>query len=81
QAHSGLGSALMEAGRAQEAFAQYQAAVQLNPRLTSAYSNMGVLLTKQGQLAEARRYIEHALSIDPTYEPARELLASLTSFR
>jgi Tfp pilus assembly protein PilF len=34
---------------------------------------------KKGDAAEARRHLETALSIDPSYEPARQALAYLAT--
>jgi Tfp pilus assembly protein PilF len=42
----------------------------------AAYCNLGVLLHRQGQTDAARDHFEQALQLDPSLEPARQLLTS-----
>ena len=43
----------------------------------SAYSNLGVLLTRQGRIDEAREHFQRALALDRTVHPAGEFLSQL----
>jgi tetratricopeptide (TPR) repeat protein len=76
EAHNGLGGALATAGKTDEAMAEYQEALRLKP-LPSAHLNIALLLIKKGDVAEARRHLETALSIDPNYAPASQALSYL----
>jgi Flp pilus assembly protein TadD len=78
EAHNGLGGALAMEGQDAEAMAEFQEALRLKP-LPSAHLNVALLLMKKGDAAEARRHLETALSIDPSYEPARQALAYLAT--
>ena len=78
EAHNGLGAALATAGHADEAMAEYEKALELKP-LASAHLNIALLLIKRGQIAEARRQLETALSVDPGYMPARQTLDYLST--
>jgi Tfp pilus assembly protein PilF len=73
EAHNGLGAALAMQEQNDAAMAEYQDALRLKP-LPSAHLNIALLLIKQGDVAEARRHLETALTIDPTYTPARQAL-------
>jgi protein O-mannosyl-transferase len=79
QAHNGLGAALAMLGRDDRALTEYTEALRLKPDLPTAHLNIAVLQIKQGRLAEARQHLETALAIDPTYEPARQLLARVSA--
>jgi tetratricopeptide (TPR) repeat protein len=43
----------------------------------AAYSNIGVLLTRQGRAAEAREHFQRALALDNSIHPAAEFLVCL----
>jgi Tfp pilus assembly protein PilF len=43
----------------------------------AAYSNLGVLLTRQGRVAEAREHFQRALASDPTTRYASDFLGAL----
>lgn len=43
----------------------------------AAYSNLGVLLTRQGRIEEAREHLQRALALDRTVQSAAELLGRL----
>ncbi len=43
----------------------------------AAYSNLGVLLTRQGRIEEAREHFRRALAIDSTVHPAGQFLSQL----
>ncbi len=77
EAHNGLGGALAMEGKADEAMAEYQEALRLKP-LPSAHLNIALLLIRKGDVAEARRQLETALSLDPGYTPALQALQAIT---
>jgi tetratricopeptide (TPR) repeat protein len=78
EAHNGLGGALAMEGKSDEAMTEYQEALRLKP-LPSAHLNVALLLIKKGDVTQARRHLETALSIDASYEPARQALSYLAT--
>jgi len=77
QAHNGLGSALTLEHRDDEAMGEFTRALELKPDLPSAHLNIAIVLLRKNDIAGARRHLEAALSIDPGYEPARNVLARI----
>jgi Tfp pilus assembly protein PilF len=77
QAHNGLGGALSLEHHDDDAMAEFSRALELKPDLPSAHLNIAILLLRRNDVAGARRQLETALSIDPSYEPARNALAQL----
>jgi protein O-mannosyl-transferase len=77
QAHNGLGGALSLEHHDDDAMAEFGRALELKPDLPSAHLNIALLLLRRNDVAGARRQLETALSIDPSYEPARNALAQL----
>ena len=57
-----------------EAIAQYAKAIELNPKMVSAYNNIGVELEKKGQIEEAKARYRKALEIDPNNADAKRNL-------
>jgi Flp pilus assembly protein TadD len=53
EAHNNLGSALMHAGRAEEALEHYQKAVQLRPNNADTYANLAVAYAAMHRSPEA----------------------------
>lgn len=74
-----LGTALLSAGRVDQAIEQFNAALQINPNSYTARTGLGVALADQGKLDEARPYYEAALAIKPDYAEALIDLALLLS--
>lgn len=60
-----LGEALQEEGKREEALAEYQRAVQLDPARFEAYNNIGRLLSDAGKPTEALEYCRTAVSLNP----------------
>jgi len=65
EARCNLGSVLFLQGRAPEAIAQYEQALQLDPDYATAHNNLGSALMAQGQVQDAIRHWEQALQIKP----------------
>src|SRR5262245_61473537 len=59
------GDDLLAENRLDEALKDFDAAVQLHPRLAIAHSKIGRVRRKKGQLAEAARAFAEAIRIDP----------------
>jgi tetratricopeptide (TPR) repeat protein len=55
----------------------FRLAIELEPRMAAALTNLGNLLYRQGELHEARRLYERALDHDPAQPEARYNLANL----
>lgn len=55
----------------------YETALELDPRLAAAWTNLGGLLAEVGQLEEAQEHFEEALRHDPDQMQARLNLAEL----
>ena len=70
RAHNYLGNALVDAGRRDEAYAEYREALRLLPNYTDAHNNLGVLLTDSKHLTEAILHLEEALRLRPNFADA-----------
>jgi tetratricopeptide (TPR) repeat protein len=55
----------------------FRQAIDLEPRMAAALTNLGNLVYRQGELEEARRLYERAIDCDPTQPEARYNLANL----
>lgn len=62
------------AGDLSAATAKYREMLKLAPRLGPAYNNLGALLVKQGQFAEAADVLGRGLKVDPSMSSATALL-------
>ena len=71
------GCALDEEERAAEAEAAFHRALERDPRLAAAHTNLGQLAHRGGRRGEAREGFERALAIDPEQPEARYNLANL----
>ena len=77
RAHNDFGASLAGAGKTQEAMAQYQQAIALQPGYPEAHSNLGRALVTAGRLDEAIGHYRQALEADPSAEAHYNLGASL----
>lgn len=78
RAHINLITLYGETGDFQKAEEHYQAAVKLNPhQFPDAYYDHGVLLMKEGKLADAEAAFRKALEINPNYADAHNNLGFL----
>lgn len=61
----------------EEAISLLEDAVKLGPRLPHTYVNLGSAYLNQGDKTKARYYLNLALDLDPSFEPAKRGLATL----
>jgi len=64
-AHTGLGEALLELDKTDEALAAFEKAVALDPTYTPAMSSLALVLAKQGKTADAEAKFKAALELNP----------------
>jgi tetratricopeptide (TPR) repeat protein len=69
--------AAMDRGDSQMAEHLFRQAIDLEPHMAAALTNLGNLVYRQGELEEARRLYERALEHDPNQPEARYNLANL----
>jgi len=72
---TGIGSCLVQLGRAQEAIAAFDRVVSLAPDSPQAYNNLGVANTLLRRWPEAESAFRQAISLDPDHLPAWKNLA------
>ena len=75
KAHNALGVLADQQELYDEAREHYVAALKLRPDLAIVWNNLGYSLFLMGDFEEAMKYMERALELDPTHEPARKNLA------
>jgi protein O-mannosyl-transferase len=80
-AHENLGQALRERGRLDEALASYERALALAPAHSPGYvavinNSIGLVLTRQDRVAEARQRFAAAVLSDPAFAEARSNLGN-----
>lgn len=73
--HYDYGSALLEAGRPQQAVAEFRAALQTMPNSVEAHNNLGIALGSQGKLDDAIEQFQLALGLKPDFADAQRNLA------
>ncbi|MEM1245234.1 MAG: sulfatase-like hydrolase/transferase [Acidobacteriota bacterium] len=71
------GLAARDGGDAPRAEAAFRKALELQPRNARYAFNLGLLLARNGRASEARALFETALEADPSFDAARQQLASL----
>ena len=69
-AHYNLGSTFQQKGRVDEATAQYEKALQINPYSDRTHYNLGNILSERGRVDEAIAHYEIALQSNPNYAEA-----------
>jgi predicted Zn-dependent protease len=72
-----LGVALSQAGRPQEALAQFEVALRLEPDNVHARHNLGAALGTVGRVAEAVAHVQRAVALDPGNAVLRATLGTL----
>lgn len=76
EGYFGLGNALTNLGRIDEAIAAYQEALRINPNHIPTLSNLGVAYYQQGRLREAQDTFRKVLSLNPDDAETHYLLAA-----
>jgi len=76
-----LGSALVQAGRPEEAEVFYMRAIAARPDVASAYCNLAVVLARLGRTSEAVEYLKEAVKTEPNNTLALKYLDMLTQSR
>ncbi len=76
-AHHSLGIVLARRGEIEEAVAQFQTTLEIEPEFPKAHFNLGLARARQGRPEEAILQYREALRFDPGYVRARYNLASL----
>lgn len=74
-AHTNLGIALVDSGRAEVALPHYRTALDLRPRYPEGENNLGFALSQLGRNAEALPHLRKAVELKPDYPQARNNLA------
>lgn len=64
-AHNNLGQALHEAGRLDEAAAEFRRALEIVPNDASGHFNLGVVLKESGRLVDAEQHLSRSVQLDP----------------
>jgi Flp pilus assembly protein TadD len=64
-AHYTLGNCLLQRGQVEEAIAQFQKALEIEPGYTEAHDNLGIAFLHKGQVNEAMAQFQKALELQP----------------
>jgi hypothetical protein len=68
EAYNGLGLALNQKGRVDDAITCFEKAVQINPDCADAHSNLGLVLLPKGRVDEVIAHCQKALQLNPYYK-------------
>jgi tetratricopeptide (TPR) repeat protein len=77
EAHNALGLALARQGRIDEAAAEYDEALRIEPRFVGAHVNWGTMLARAHHYPEAREHFQTAIESQPTNAEALYNMAGL----
>jgi tetratricopeptide (TPR) repeat protein len=70
-AHNNLGNALLKIGKVDEAIAEYQRGIKIQPNLARSHDNLGLAFLQKGELNEAISSFQRACEINPNDAEAR----------
>src|SRR5450755_2615600 len=70
QAYNTRGAALAQAGRTQDALADFNKAISLDPNYAEAYANRGLAYHQTRRLDQAMADYQRAIALDANYAPA-----------
>ncbi len=74
-AHTKQGAKLMETGHLQEAIAEYETALRIDPEYVDAHNNLGTAFAQSGRISEALPHFEAAVRLQPDSPEAQMNLA------
>jgi Tfp pilus assembly protein PilF len=57
------------------AFADFNHAIELNDKIAESWANQALIYERKGDKARAARSYQHAINLDPSYQPAKDGLA------
>ncbi|MCL6451519.1 MAG: tetratricopeptide repeat protein [Acetobacteraceae bacterium] len=77
EGHWERGNTLLHEGKLDQALAEFERVLALDPRHAPAHNRVGVVHAQRGDLAQARAWFEKALDIDPRYAPAHSNLGNV----
>jgi len=69
--------ALLQKGQVDEAIAQFQKALEINPNHDLAHNNLGIAFFKKGQVAEAIVQFQEAVRLNPDDNDPQNNLAKV----
>lgn len=72
---TGMGLALANAGRNQEAIDAYNRSLKVEPRYSKTLNNLGVILGEQGRHQDAIQFLQEAVRLKPNYAEAHNNFA------
>src|SRR3954468_6269395 len=70
QAYNMRGSVLAQAGKSEDALADFNKAISLDPNFGQAFANRGLIYRKTNRLDQAMADYERAVALDASYAPA-----------
>ncbi len=76
-AHNNLGNVFQQRGQTNEAMAQFQMALAIDPDYAAAHNNLGNTLLQNGRVDEAMTHYEKALELNPSYAEALNNLGNV----
>lgn len=77
ESHLSRALALMDSGRYDEALAEFEAALRVNPGSAMAYNKIGVIYAEKRELARAEQAFRKAIDCDQKYAPAYSNLGNI----
>lgn len=72
--HNNLGAAYLKTSRFEEAGAEFQRAIEIDPEYLEPYYNLGLLFTAFGRRDDAVRVLRQGLAVDPDHPALRSQL-------
>ena len=76
-AHFNFGLILDEEGKVEQAKAEYEHAIRIDPNYFDVRTNLGIIFASQGNLDRARNEFEHEIRINPNHIEARYNLGNV----